>query len=49
MREEREKRQSPEGQDDKNGDPVKFSKYIESVWTVKNHAPPLWIERACFR
>ena len=26
LREEREKRQSPEGQLDKNGDPVKFCK-----------------------
>ena len=39
LREEREKRQSPEGEVDKNGNPVKFCKDIESDWTVKNDAP----------
>jgi IS5 family transposase len=39
LREEREKRQSPEGQVDKNGNLVKFCKDIESDWTVKNDAP----------
>jgi IS5 family transposase len=39
LREEREKRQLPEGQVDKNGNPVKFCKDIESDWTVKNDDP----------
>jgi IS5 family transposase len=39
LREEREKRQSPEGEVDKNGNPVKFCKDIESDWTMKNDAP----------
>ena len=39
LREEREKRQSPEGQVDKNGNLVKFCKDIESDWTMKNDAP----------
>ena len=39
LREEREKRRSPEGEVDKNGNPVKFCKDIESDWTVKNDAP----------
>ena len=39
LREEREKRQWPEGEVDKNGNPVKFCKDVESDWTVKNDAP----------
>ena len=39
LKREREKRQSPEGQVDKNGNPLKFCKDLESDWTVKNDEP----------
>ena len=35
----KEKRQSPEGQVDKKGKSLKFSRDIESDWTVKNEVP----------
>jgi IS5 family transposase len=31
-----DKKNSPEGKIDKNGNPIKFSRDAESVWTVKN-------------
>ena len=39
IREEREKRNGPEGQLDKKGNPLKFSRDLESDWTVKNDVP----------
>ena len=33
----REKRETPEGKFDKNGNPLKFSRDIESNWTIKNN------------
>ena len=35
----REKRQTPEGRLDKNGKPLKFSRDLESDWTIKNDTP----------
>ena len=35
----REKRNTPEGKVDKNGNPLKFSRDIESDWVVKNDTP----------
>jgi IS5 family transposase len=35
----REKRQTPEGKLDKNGNPLKFSKDIESDWVVQHDVP----------
>ena len=39
LREEREKRQSPEGEVDKNGNPIKFQRDLESDWVVQNDTP----------
>ena len=39
IREEREKRNGPEGQLDKKGNPLKFSRDLESDWVVKNDVP----------
>jgi len=39
IKQEQEKRQTPEGSLDKNGKPVKFKRDIESDWTVKNDKP----------
>ena len=39
LREAREKRNTPEGQVDKKGRPLKFSRDLESNWTVKNDKP----------
>jgi IS5 family transposase len=39
IKEEREKRDSPEGKVDKNGNILKFSRDLESDWTVKNDVP----------
>jgi IS5 family transposase len=36
IKQEREKRETPEGKVDKNGKPLKFSRDLESDWTVKN-------------
>jgi IS5 family transposase len=36
LKKAKEKRQTPEGQVDKKGKPLKFSRDIESDWTVKN-------------
>ena len=39
LRKLKEKRDTPEGKLDKNGNPLKFSRDIESDWTVKNGKP----------
>lgn len=39
IRKEREKRDTPEGKLDKNGKALKFSRDLESDWTVKNDKP----------
>jgi IS5 family transposase len=39
LRELKEKRDTPEGKVDKNGNTLKFSRDVESDWTVKNETP----------
>jgi IS5 family transposase len=39
LKEEREKRKTPEGKLDKNGNPLKFSRDIESDWTAEKDTP----------
>lgn len=39
IREEREKRKRAEGKLDKNGQPMKFCRDLESDWTIKNDKP----------
>jgi len=39
LKKQREKRESPEGEADKEGNPVKFARDVESDWTVKNDKP----------
>jgi IS5 family transposase len=39
LKELKEKRDTPEGKVDKNGNPLKFSRDVESDWTVKNDEP----------
>jgi IS5 family transposase len=39
LKELKEKRESPEGNVDKNGNTLKFSRDVESDWTVKNETP----------
>jgi len=39
LKELREKRNTPEGKLDKNGNPLKFTRDLESDWTVKNDNP----------
>ena len=39
LEEEKLKKQTPEGTVDKNGKPLKFSRDLESDWTVKNNVP----------
>ncbi len=39
LEEEKQKRATPEGNLDKNGNILKFSRDLESDWTVKNYAP----------
>ena len=36
LQEEKAKRETPEGKVDKNGKPLKFSRDLESDWTIKN-------------
>ena len=36
---QREKRNTPEGQADKNGNPIKFQRDLESDWVVQNDTP----------
>ena len=35
----KETRNTPEGTVDKNGNPLKFSRDLESDWTIKNDTP----------
>jgi len=39
LREEKIKRESPDGSLDKMGKPMKFSRDLDSNWTVKNNKP----------
>jgi IS5 family transposase len=39
LEEEKKKRETPEGKLDKNGNPLKFSRDLESDWTVRNDIP----------
>jgi len=39
LKEERTKRETPEGSLDKHGKPMKFSRDLDSNWTVKNNKP----------
>lgn len=39
IRKERERKETPEGKLDKNGNVLKFSRDLESDWTVKNDKP----------
>lgn len=39
LEERKEKRATPEGQVDKNGQPLKFSRDLESDWTVRGDIP----------
>jgi len=39
VKEHKDKSNSPEGKLDKNGNPIKFSRDLESDWTVKNNKP----------
>jgi len=39
LRELKEKRNTPEGEVDKNGNALKFSRDVESDWTMKNETP----------
>ena len=39
LEKQKEKRSTPEGQLDKNGNPLKFCRDLESDWTVKNEEP----------
>ena len=39
LRDLKEKRKSPDGRVDKNGKPIKFSRDLESDWTIKNDNP----------
>lgn len=39
LKEEKTNRETPEGKVDKNGKPLKFSRDLESDWTVKNNVP----------
>ena len=40
IRKLKDKSNTPEGELDKNGNPLKFSRDLESDWTVKNDLPP---------
>ena len=39
IKKQREKRETPEGKLDKNGNLLKFSRDLDSDWTVKNDKP----------
>ncbi len=39
LKKQRDKRNTPEGKLDKNGNPLKFCRDLESDWTVKNNIP----------
>ena len=36
LKKQRNHRQTKEGQHDKNGKPLKFSRYLESDWVINN-------------
>jgi transposase, IS5 family len=42
LKERQEKRATPEGQVDKNGNPLKFSRDLESDWMAKEGDPPFY-------
>jgi IS5 family transposase len=42
LKKEQEKRDTPEGQVDKNGKPLKFSRDLESDWMTKDGDPPFY-------
>jgi len=44
LQEEKLKKQTPEGKLDKNGNTIKFSRDLESDWTVKNDVPHFGIK-----
>ena len=46
LRREKERRSTPEGQVDKNGRPLKFSRDLESDWTVKDEKPHFYAPQA---
>ena len=39
LKEEKQKRATPEGKVDKTGKPLKYSRDLDSDWTVKNDVP----------
>jgi IS5 family transposase len=39
IEQEKKKLETPEGKQDKNGNPLKFSRDLESNWTVRNNIP----------
>jgi transposase, IS5 family len=39
LRKQKKKRDTPEGKVDKNGNPLKFTRDLESDWTIKNDRP----------
>ena len=39
LKQEKQKRETPEGKLDKNGNPLKYSRDLDSDWTVKNDVP----------
>jgi transposase, IS5 family len=44
LKKQREHRQTEEGQRDKNGNPLKFTRDLESDWTVRNDTPHFGIK-----
>lgn len=44
LKEEKTKRETPEGKLDKNGKPLKYSRDLESDWTVKNDVAHLGLK-----
>jgi len=49
IRKRRRKRETLEGTVDKNGNPLKYSRDIESDWTIKNDTPHYGLKRTCLR
>ena len=49
IKELRDEQNSPEGKLDKNGNPKKYTRDLESNWNAKDeNNPPLWFKRTCF-
>jgi hypothetical protein len=44
LKKKRAHHDTEEGQKDKNGKPLKFSRDLESDWTIKNEAPHFGIK-----